>query len=461
MSNVTSIEKARKRVSYALTDTGNAERFAAQHGDKARYVGAWKTWLVWDGACWRNDDRGTIDILSKETARSLDADVQMSSDDDERKRLRAHATKTESRSGRENMIVLARSELAASPDDFDGDPMLLNVVNGTIDLRTGKLHPHRREDMITRVLEVPYHANAECPVFESFVFSSMARRTDLVSYLRKAIGYSLTGDVREQVFFFLHGEGANGKSTLAEIVMRILGSYAKTAAPDLLMMREQEQHATWIAELQGARFVVCQEIAEGKSWNERTLKQLTGGDSIVANRMHRDPVTFRPTHKLWVCANQRPKMREGGLATWRRVRLIPFSVVIPAEQRDKALGTKLRDEMQGILRWAVQGCLEWQAEGLEAPAEVLEATEAYRDESDHVPTFAADRLVFGKGHQVPKAALYEAYTLWCKHNHESSLPRPEIQRRILAMGGVAESRSKTDRFLSGVSLFSFMPSPVG
>ncbi len=457
MSNVTSIAKAKKRATYALTDTGNAERFAAQHRDKARYVASWKTWIVWDGSRWRHDDRGMVDLLSKETARSLDAEVQLSADDDERKRIRAHATKTESRSGRENMLVLARAELAASPDEFDTDPMLLNVANGTIDLRTGELHLHTREDMITRVLDVPYDATATCTVFDSFVSTAMADRADLVSYLQKAIGYSLTGDVREQVFFFLHGEGANGKSTLAEIVMRMLGSYAKTAAPDLLMMREQEQHATWTAELQGARFVVCQEIAEGKAWNERTLKQLTGGDSIVANRMHRDPVTFRPSHKLWVCANQKPKMRDGGLATWRRVRLIPFSVTVPAERRDKALGSKLLGEMPGILRWAVQGCLEWQAEGLEAPAEVLDATAAYRDESNHVPTFAADRLSFGQGQTVPKSALYEAYTLWCKHNRESALPRPEIQRRVLAMPGVTEGRNKTDRFLSGVSLLSFLP----
>lgn len=452
MSNVTSIDKARKRKSYALTDTGNAERFAAQHADKAKYVTAWKTWLVWDGKRWRHDDRGMIDQLSKETARSLDLEVSASLDDDERKRLRAHATKTESRAGRENMIALARSELAASPDDFDREPMLLNVTNGTIDLRTGMMHEHRREDMLTRIVDVAYDPAAECPVFEKFISRAMGDRTELVSYLQKAIGYSLTGDVREQVFFFLHGEGANGKSTLAELLMRLLGPYAKTAAPDLLMMRDQEQHLTWLAELEGARFVVCQEIAEGKSWNERTLKQLTGGDAITANRMHKDPIQFWPSHKLWVCANQKPKMREGGLATWRRVRLVPFSVTIPVEERDRALGAKLQAEMSGILSWAVLGCLRWQEEGLEAPAEVSDATNAYRDESNHVPTFAEDRLVFGDGHSVPKAALYEAYTLWCKINRESALARPELQRRLMAMGGVTEGRSKKDRFLSGISL---------
>lgn len=440
-------------MSFALTDTGNAERFAEQHRDKAKYVPAWKTWLIWDGCRWKRDERGAVGLLAKATARSIDEEVRRETDDEQRKRLRAHAAKSESRAGLENMIALARTELAAGPDDFDLSPWLFNVTNGTIDLRTGTLGEHRRDDMITRLVEVAYDGAAACPVFEAFISRVLGANPELVSYVQKSVGYTLTGNVSEQCFFFLHGAGANGKSTLAEALLRLFGQYGKPGAPDLLMARHNDVHAAEQADLEGARFVVCQEIAEGKSWNERTLKHLTGGDRIKARLMHENWRDFAPTHKLWVCANPKPKMREGGLATWRRVRLIPFDVIIPAEERDRDLGTKLVAEMPGILRWAVAGCLLWQREGLTAPRAVAAATDTYREESDHVTTFADDRLVFGPECQANKANLYEAYTLWCKYNREAPLERKELQKRIVARYGVGEKKGTGGaRVLCGVGL---------
>lgn len=433
------------------SDTGNAERFAAQHRDRARYVDPLRQWFVWDGRHWKPDARGAVELLAKETVRSLYTALAIEVDDDTRKRLRTHAAKSESRQGRENMLALARAEVAAAPDDFDRDPWLFNVANGTLDLRTGKLQAHEPRDMLTKVVDIAYDPAAACPTFDRFLARVLGDSPDLISYVQKAVGYSLSGSVQEQCFFFLHGEGANGKSTLADVLMRVLGPYGKAAAPDLLMAREHEAHSSEQADLQGARFVVCQEIAEGKSWNERTLKHLTGGDIIKARLMHKDWIQFRPTHKLWVCANPKPKMREGGLATWRRVRLIPFEVVIPSEERDRNLGTKLAAELPGILRWAVDGCLRWQTEGLEAPAQVSAATDEYREESDHVTTFVSDRLELGDDRQVTKTGLYEAYTLWCKHNQENAMSRNDLQKRLVSKG-LSEARSGRDRLMRGASL---------
>jgi len=407
---------------------------------------------VWDGRRWEPDARGAVDMLVKATIRAMDVEV-LEADDDHRQRIRAHAQKSESRQGRENMLALARSEVGAAPEDFDRDPWAFNVRNGTVDLRTGEIRAHDPADMITKLVDIEYDATATCPTFEAFLARVLDGRADLISYVRKSIGYSLAGSVEEQCFFFLHGEGANGKSTLAEVLMKLLGPYGKAAAPDLLMAREHDQHPAEQADLQGARLVVCQEIAEGKSWNERTLKHLTGGDRIKARRMHQDWIEFAPTHKLWVCANPKPKMREGGNATWRRVRLIPFDVVIPKAEQDRKLGAKLYAELPGILRWAVEGCLQWQKEGLEAPAEVSAATNEYREESDHVTTFAEDRLALDVEYRISKSDLFEDYTLWCRSNRETALSREALGKRLISRG-LEEGRTSRERFWTGATLRS-------
>lgn len=438
--------------SFALTDSGNAERFAAQHGNRARFVAAWKTWLLWDGKVWRHDDRHGALLLAKATARSFDAEIANTTDDEARKRLRTHAIKSESKAGIENMVALARAELAASPEDFDRDPMLYNVANGTIDLRTGALHPHRVDDLITRIVPIDYAPSATCPEFEAFLSKVLDGNADLIRYMQKAIGYSLTGSVAEQCFFFMFGSGANGKSTLADLLLRLLGPYGKVGAPDLLVTRHNDQHPAEQADLEGARFVICQEIAEGRSWNERTLKHLTGGDRIKARLMHQNWREFDPTHKLWIGANAKPKMNDGGDATWRRVRTIPFEVVIPDHERDRNLGTKLAAELPGILRWAVEGCQAWLREGLTPPAAVSKATADYREESDHVATYVEERLMTDPEARAAKSAVFEAYTLWCRANREVPLTREALSKRLQARGLAEVKGGAGVRFWAGVAL---------
>jgi putative DNA primase/helicase len=452
MSNVISIDAARKRPTFKLTEMGNAERFAAQHQDKARYVHPWKCWLVWDGKRWEPDARGAVERLAKETVRSIDEDLLREQDDDKKKPLRAWATKSETRSGRDSMIALAQSELSAVPEDFDRDPWLFNVASGTIDLRSGKLQPHRREDMLTRFVDIAYDATAECASWVSFVTKALGGDAELVAYVQKAIGYTLTGSVKEKCFFFMHGPTDTGKTTFGELLLRLLDAYAKVTGPELLMAREQEQHLTWVADLHGARLAICQEIAEGKRWNERLLKQLTGGDALTANRMHKDPFTFAPSHKIWIGGNHKPKVQAGDDATWNRVRLLPFVVQIPKAEQDRELKGRLAAELPGILRWAVEGCLRWQAEGLEAPKAVLAATEEYREQSDHVATFVDDRLTIGEGETAPKAALYEAYTLWCKCNRETPLSREALSKRLQDRGLSEKKGAQGRRDWIGVSL---------
>lgn len=416
MSNVTSIQKAKRRSTFALTDTGNAERFAAQHRDKARYVGAWKTWMVWDGRRWQRDDRNAVGLLAKQTARSLDDEVSAEPDDDRRKLLRKHAAESESRAGRENMVALARAELAAAPEDFDRDPWALNVTNGTIDLRTGELRPHQREDMLTKLAPVDFDPDATAPRWDAFLDRAMGSNPALVGYLQRIIGYALAGSTREHVLVFSHGTGDNGKSVFHRTIADLLGDYGSKAPRGLLYQSKNERHPTELADLFNARFVLCPEVARGQRFDEGLVKDLVGEDKIKARRMHQDFWEFTPTHKLFICGNHKPVITGTDHGIWRRIRLVPWNVTIPPEEKDRGLLDKLRAELSGILAWAVRGCLAWQRDGLGEPSEVGEATEAYREESNPLAEFLASRCTFEPGAKMSRRALRAAYEVWAREN---------------------------------------------
>jgi putative DNA primase/helicase len=247
---------------------------------------------------------------------------------------------------------------------------------------------------------------------------TLAGRRELIHFLQKAIGYSLTGNTQEQCFFILYGTGANGKSTLLDTLLALLGSYAKQAAPDVLLSKSIDRHPTELADLMGARLVTAIETGEGRRLAENLVKQMTGGDRIKARFMRQDFFEFSPTFKLFLATNHKPQIRGTDYAIWRRIRLIPFTVTIPEEERDPTLPEKLRVELPGILAWAVRGCLAWQHEGLKPPAEVAHATEAYRTEMDVLAAFLADCCVVHRNARVKASELYHIYTQWCEDNGE-------------------------------------------
>lgn len=411
---MTSIEKARKRPAFALNDTGNAERFAAQHRDAARYVAPQRQWYTWDGTRWLRDARGAVDLLAKDTARSIDDEVAHEQDDDRRKQLRAHATKTQSRAGRENMIALARAELSAEPTDFDRDPWALNVTNGTINLRTGELRAHRREDMITKLAPVVFDPDATSPLWDAFLRRGMAGNEDLIGYLQRFAGYALTGMTSEHVLAFSYGDGDNGKGVFHNTLSRVLGDYASKAPRGLLYETKGDRHPTELADLHGARFVLCPEVKRGQRFDEALVKDLVGEDVIRARRMHQDFWSFEPTHKLFICGNHKPVVSGTDHGIWRRIRLIPWTVTIPPHEKDRNLLGKLQTEASGILTWAVLGCLEWQAFGLGEPSDVDRATAAYRQESDPLHDFYQARCVFDADAKVARRVIRVEYEAWCR-----------------------------------------------
>jgi len=370
---------------YNCTDLGNAERFIVQHGANVRYCYAWSRWLVWSGLRWERDESGRIHRLAKETVRGIYQEAAAAPAEDRRKDLAKHAARTEAEAKIRAMVELAKSEVPISPDELDADPWLLNVPNGTLDLRTGELREHRRENLLTKMAGADYHPNAEAPLWAAtleHVLPSPALRT----FFKKLCGYAITGDVSEHILAVLYGTGANGKSTSLNALLEAAGDYGMQAAPDLLVAKKGA-HPTEVADLFGKRLVASIEVEDGRRLAESLVKQLTGGDKVRARRMRQDFWQFDPTHKVFMAVNHKPEVRGTDTAIWRRIRLIPFTETIQPSEQDKKLPEKLRGELSGILAWVVEGCLEWQREGLQAPKEVRKATGQYRSEMDVIGAF--------------------------------------------------------------------------
>lgn len=435
------------------TDTWMAERLVAEHGAHLRYVGPWKKWMVYRKGRWVVDAMARAQQLLKQCARELYVAAGKQPEAHVRVSMGKAAVHYESAKGRAAAMTLAsyEPEVQVLPERLDVDPWVLNVKNGTLNLRTAELKPHDPRDHLTKRTLANYNADAVCPTWDAFLQRIFAGDLEMITYVQRAAGYSLTGDVGERVVFVLHGVGSNGKSTLVETLMSVMAEYSLAAAPNLLVASKSEKHPTELADLLGRRLVVCQETDQEHRFDEAKLKVLTGGDRITARRMREDFWSFAPTHKPWLCTNHRPGIRGQDDAIWDRIRLIPFDVRIPDSEKDKGLAKKLRAEADGILAWAVRGCLAWQREGLQTPSKVVAASRAYREAEDRIGAFLSDCCIVRDGAQVTAKALYEAFRSWAADNGEYELSQKALGQR-LAERGFESQRTMYARMWSGVGL---------
>lgn len=416
-----------------LTDTGLAERFARQHVKSVRFCWPWSKWLVWDGRRWARDQAGDVDQLAKKTARAILVEAAGEPDGDRCKELASFALRSESATRRAAMLNLSRSEpgIPVLPDTLDTDPWALNLPNGTLDLRTGDLREHRRGDHLTKLCPVEFHPDAESPTWHRFLEDIFRADAELIGFVQRLLGYCLTGAVTEQVLPIFYGTGSNGKSTLVNVVLEMLGAdYAMKAPGDLLLAKRNDSHPTERADLHGMRFVACLESDEGRRLAEALTKDLTGGDKIRARRMREDYFEFVPSHKLILASNHKPAVKGTDHAMWRRIRLVPFSVTVADADQDKQLPEKLTAELPGILAWSVRGCLEWQRDGLQPCGEVIAATKSYRNEEDSLAEFFDERCILHSDACVPSKDLYAAYRKHMEENGERSLSRRRFGARM-------------------------------
>ncbi len=428
---------------HNLTDLGNAERFVRDHGQAVRYCYPWAKWLVWTGSRWQRDESGRVQRLAKETVRLIYREASGAEDEDRRKALAKHAAASESEARIRAMLELSKSELPVSPEELDADPWLFNTPNGTIDLRSGKLREHLREDLLTKVAGTEYRPDAAAPEWMTFL-KRVLPGEELRAFVQRAAGYSATGDTSEQCMFIDHGRGANGKSTFQEALASALGDYAMRTPTETLLAKRAGGVPNDVARLKGARFVAASETEEGRRLAESLVKDLTGQDTISARFMRAEWFDFRPTHKLWLSTNHKPEIRGTDPAIWRRIRLVPWAVAIPPAEQDRKLLEKLREELPGVLAWIVRGCMEWRREGLKPPDDVRRATAAYRTEMDILGAFLRECCIVDLDSNVAAKDLYDAYKLWCEENGE----RAETQRRF---GARLTDRGDFERYRGGKS----------
>jgi putative DNA primase/helicase len=390
--------------------------------------------------------------LAKDTAAGLYRDAAGLATRDLRKQVADWAAKTESEPRLRAMLSLAQSELAIRPEQFDADRWALNCMNGTLDLQAeAVLHPHRRAQLITRMVPTIYDRSAECPIWESVLATLFQGDEGLIKFVQKSVGYSLTGDTREQVVFIFHGTGANGKTLVLMVLMDLLGDYATQTPAATLLVKKGDGIPNDIARLAGCRFAAAVETEDGQRLAEGLVKQMTGRDRLVARFLRAEFFEFVPQFKLFLATNHKPRIRGTDHAIWRRIRLVPFAVTIPDAQQDRDLPEKLKAEWPGILAWAVRGCLAWQREGLGTPDAVAQWTQRYREEMDVLGAFIAERCRVEPTLGSRASALYEAYTAWSQRAGERPLSKRSFGLRLGERGFQAE-KVNGDRWWIGLEI---------
>lgn len=468
-----------------LTDSGNAKWLKILRGEDLRHCWPTKTFHCWDGTRWVPDNQGQVDWWARdvahkyyEMAATLNTQVaefntQAASETDPSqsqalaekalknggiaKTYTAWAKKTEASERMAAIVRWVRSEpgIPIQPEDMDKDPWQLNCLNGTIDLRTGELKEHKREDFITKICPVEYIPDATFLLWDQFL-ERIQPDPEMRDFLQRAAGYAITGFSTEEKLFFSYGEGNTGKSTFLQAISRTLGGYATTADFDTFLQKDRSAgHSADIAKLAGARLVISTEVEEGKRMAESLVKQLTGGDTISASFKFQNSFDFLPTFQLWIAANNRPRVRSDDNAMWRRILQLPFVEVIPEAERDPAVKSTLTDvDVAGsaIMAWLVQGCLLWQQEGLKPPHQVIAATAEYRDEMDPLKEFVDDRCVVKEDAKADNTELYQLYQ---RYAGEVGIRRP-LGRKAFTQSmkskGFSQQRDNAKRYWGGIGI---------
>lgn len=398
-----------RAVPVEYSDDALAQVFTERYGDDLRYTAAWGRWCIWNGHAWKTDDTRRVLDQAREVCREESKSCR-----DEK--LARHVASARTIAAVERLAQADNMRHAATVDQWDADPWILNTPGGIVELRTGVLRCARREDYCTKITAVT--PGGDCSLWRAFLARITDGNQEFECFLRRMCGYILTGVTQEEAMFFAYGTGANGKSKFLQAIAGVLGDYAKVAPIETFIDSKNQNHPTDLAGLQGARLVTASETEQGRRWAESKVKSLTGGDKIAARFMRQDFFEFVPQFKLLVAGNHKPGLRTVDEAMRRRFNLLPFTVTIPPGERDAELGEKLKAEWPGILRWAIEGCLEWQREGLNPPAVVTAATEEYFEQEDALARWIGERTEQKEGFSESSTDLWEDWKAWADSTGE-------------------------------------------
>lgn len=437
------------------SDVFNAEVLILRHGDILRFCKEWHAWYIWKQTHWVKDRQDEVFDFARESVKWL-GHVGVDTEND---KLMKHAVKSRADNALQNLLHQAGTmQVRRLPEQFDRHAWLLNCPNGVLDLRTGTLLAHDPSLLLTKCTNTPYDPEAPCPLWEQFLLEIMgADLTDdlpedsaaqleakaearrhaeaMVTFLQRAVGYSLVGSVQEKVLLIPWGTGDNGKSTFIETISDMIGpDYSLRAPTSLFLSKRENSIPNDVAQLKGIRFAFAAETPQDRRMDESLIKDLTGGDTVSARFMRGEFFNFRPECTLWLATNHKPLTKDTGNALWNRIKLIPFTVTIPKERQDRELREKLTQEAPGILAWAVRGCLDWQKTGLQEPEDVKVATATYRAENDIIGLFVEEVCLLDPNVRVKSSVLYEAFKKWCEENGERVPSQKSVSKSLKEKG---------------------------
>jgi len=441
---------------FRSTDFWNSENFVKKYKGKLLHCEQWGSWLSYKDGKWTKDNINETQGLAKKIILSYYQQAsQMEEEDKERKRLARHTLKSETQRAVSSMIELSKSDLAIAPEAFNKEPYIVNLKNGTLNLKTMEFWEHRPEDLLTKQMNVNYNPQAICPKWLNFLDKIFDHNQELIEYAQKAVGYSLTGDTGEDCLFTLYGTGQNGKTTFVKTLEDIWGDYAVDTPTETLLSKEREGISNDIARLAGARLVIAIEAQEGRRLNEALIKKLTGRDTMSARFLHHEFFEFETTFKIFIATNHKPVVRENSLAFWRRMRVLPFIVQIPDEEVIPNYEKILLQEREGIFNWALEGFLKWQDKKLNIPEIVKGATQEYKDEMDVLAEFIEEKCIEGPTPRATTKDLYDTYCKWCEENNEKPMSKQAFSRRLEERGYKAvKVGTKSARGWLGIGLKS-------
>lgn len=458
-------EKGKKELpTISYGDVFNGECLANRHGNVLRYCKEWASWHIWVGTHWQKDRVNEVYDFAKETLTQL-FPVAIENEDE---KLFKHIVRSRSHRGIVNMLdqAGATEKVRVRPEQYDRYPWLLNCPNGTVNLKTGEILEHDPSLLITKCTSAQYNPEAECPKWLEFLSQIMIadpiteddsvadieRKEEVINYLQRCVGYSLVGEVHEKILLLPWGEGNNGKSTFIETIAAVLGGdYAMRTHSELFLSRKEGTISNDIAALTGVRFAYATEPPLNRPLNASLIKELTGGDTVSARFMRGEYFSFRPECTLWMSANHKPHTYDTGNALWDRLKLIPFTISIQKEKQNKNLKNELMTEAEGILAWAIQGCLDWQRQGLNEPGAVMLATGEYRQENDTVAGFIEEVCDVLPGARVKSGQLYERYKKYCDQTGEREISGKAFSA-ALEKKGYLKKKENTGMWFHGIGL---------
>ncbi|WP_407436561.1 phage/plasmid primase, P4 family [Treponema sp.] len=437
-----------------FTDRTNKLLFLKVHGDSIRYCYNLKKFLVWNGTCWEFDNDGIVQQMVFSFSPKMFRGALFMEDEQIQIEFEKNILRLESYTRLVYLYNYLKSanEISITPSELDLHKYLFNAEKKTIDLKKGEAKEPEQNDLMTKKSLFVYDKNAKCPTWEKFLMQIFNNDMDLIYFVQKALGYTLSGDISEQCMFILFGSGANGKSTLLNVIQNLFGDYAVSTITDTFMKKNSEQ-TNDLARLKNARLVIASEAEENKPMSESLIKQITGGDKISARFLYGEYFDFTPTFKIFMATNHKPKISGGDNGIWRRIKLIPFTVSIPEEKRDKHLQEKLMEENAGILNWLLEGYRMWEKEGLQEPDAVREANNEYRFDMDIVQNFICDCLIIDATlkERILNAELFETFLKWCEKNNETAWTQRKFTSKMKEKNYV-QFPSNGNRWWKGLSL---------